>query len=137
MRAHPFEDTDSIEIPKANLRNLLKDLLQVNRHIAASLETDDTEQVTKTMVDIRRLTLEERMAYYIKNRVKNAREAITTFEGIEITPHYSFEDCPDIDILIVPSAEHNMDTDLEDERLINFVIRFKCLGSQFLPPFCT
>lgn len=73
MRAHPFEDTDSIEIPKANLRNLLKDLLQVNRHIAASLETDDTEQVTEAMIDIRRLTLEERMTYYIENRIDNQR----------------------------------------------------------------
>jgi len=46
---------------------------------------------------------------------------ITTFEGITITPHYSFENCPPIDILIVPSAEHNMDSDLKDEKLINFV----------------
>ncbi|OAN95763.1 hypothetical protein A8B74_15430 [Sulfitobacter geojensis] len=73
MRAHPFEDIDSIEIPKASLRNLLKDLLQVNRHIAASLATDDTEQVTETMIDIRRLTLEERLTYYIKYRIDNQR----------------------------------------------------------------
>lgn len=53
--------------------------------------------------------------------VSPTKAPITTFEGIEITPHYSFEDCPPIDILIVPSAEHNMDTDLEDETLINFV----------------
>lgn len=53
--------------------------------------------------------------------VSPTKEPITTFEGIEITPHYSFEDCPAIDILIVPSAEHNMDTDLEDETLISFV----------------
>ncbi len=48
-------------------------------------------------------------------------EPIVTFEGITITPHYSFDNTPDIDILVVPSAQHNMDSDLEDEVLINFV----------------
>jgi len=48
-------------------------------------------------------------------------EPIVTFEGITVTPHYSFENTPEIDVLVVPSAEHNMDSDLEDEVLINFV----------------
>jgi len=48
-------------------------------------------------------------------------EPIVTFEGITITPHFSFKDAPDIDVLVVPSAEHNMDTDLENENLINWV----------------
>lgn len=48
-------------------------------------------------------------------------EPIVTFEGITITPHYSFENTPDIDVLVVPSAQHNMGSDLEDEVLINFV----------------
>jgi hypothetical protein len=73
MRAHPFEDTDSIDIPKANFRNLLKDILQANRHIAANLETTASEQVTSSMIDIRKLSLEERMAYYVKNRIDNQR----------------------------------------------------------------
>ena len=54
-------------------------------------------------------------------------DPIVTFEGITVTPHYSFEDAPDIDVLVVPSAEHNMDSDLEDEVLINWVKR---AGSQ-------
>lgn len=53
--------------------------------------------------------------------VSPTHEPIVTFEGITVTPHFSFEDVPDIDILVVPSAEHNMDTDLEDVNLINFV----------------
>ena len=73
MRAHPFEDTSSIEIPTANFRNLLKDILQANRHIAASLETPVTEQVTASMVEIRKLPLDERMDYYVKNRIDNQR----------------------------------------------------------------
>lgn len=73
MRAHPFEDTSTIDIPKANFRKLLKDLLQVNRYIAANLETDDSEQVTSAMIDIRGLTLDERMAYYVTNRIGSQR----------------------------------------------------------------
>lgn len=48
---------------------------------------------------------------------------ITTFEGLKIIPDYSFENdsLPVIDILIVPSARHSMDSDLENEKLIEFV----------------
>ena len=50
-------------------------------------------------------------------------DTITTFEGLRLIPDYGFGDdsLPDIDILVVPSAEHNMDTDLENEALISFV----------------
>jgi len=55
--------------------------------------------------------------------VSNKKELITTFEGLRITPDYSFEtdSLPPIDILVVPSAKHSMDTDLENEKLIEFV----------------
>lgn len=46
---------------------------------------------------------------------------VTTFEGLVLTPHHSFETAPPIDILVVPSAEHNLDTDLENEELIRWV----------------
>ncbi len=46
---------------------------------------------------------------------------ITTFEGLEIEPHFSFANAPPIDILVVPSAEHSMDSDLENEELIEWV----------------
>lgn len=50
-------------------------------------------------------------------------DTITTFEGLKILPDYSFESevLPQIDILVVPSAEHNMDSDLENDVLINWV----------------
>ena len=67
--------------------------------------------------------------------VSPTKDKITTFEGIELIPHYSFEDCPPVDILIVPSAEHNMDTDLEDELLINFV-KEKGEQAQFVMSLC-
>lgn len=53
--------------------------------------------------------------------VSPSKDVITTFEGIRIIPDYSFDNAPEIDVLVVPSAEHNLDTDLEDERLIGFV----------------
>ncbi len=46
---------------------------------------------------------------------------VTTFEGLVIDAHHSFADAPPIDVLVVPSAEHNMDTDLENEELISWV----------------
>ena len=46
---------------------------------------------------------------------------VRSFEGLEIEAHYSFADAPPIDVLVVPSAEHNMDSDLENEELIAWV----------------
>ena len=46
---------------------------------------------------------------------------ITSFEGIRILPDYGFDDVPDLDILVVPSAEGSMDRDLHDERLLDWV----------------
>ena len=49
-------------------------------------------------------------------------ELVTSFEGMRIIPDYSYlSSHPDIDILVVPSAEHHLDTDLEDNELIDWV----------------
>ena len=48
-------------------------------------------------------------------------EPVTTFEGLEITPHHGFDDVPEIDILVVPSAEGSMSADLENEEMISWV----------------
>ncbi len=55
--------------------------------------------------------------------VSEKMDTVTSFEGLRILPDYSFEsdDLPEIDILVVPSAEHNMDTDLENDVLIDWV----------------
>jgi transcriptional regulator GlxA family with amidase domain len=55
--------------------------------------------------------------------VSESTEPITTFEGLKIIPEYSFvkDSLPPIDILIVPSAKHSMDSDLDNEALIDFV----------------
>jgi transcriptional regulator GlxA family with amidase domain len=50
---------------------------------------------------------------------------VTTFEGVRILPDFSYRDenLPKIDILVVPSAEHHLDTDLDNKELIDFVKR--------------
>jgi transcriptional regulator GlxA family with amidase domain len=48
-------------------------------------------------------------------------EPVTTFEGLVIAPHYGFDDAPEIDILVVPSAEGSMDADLQNEEMIAWV----------------
>jgi len=55
--------------------------------------------------------------------VANTDDAVRTFEGIRILPDFNYlkDSLPKIDILVVPSAEHHLDTDLEDEKMIAFV----------------
>ncbi len=55
--------------------------------------------------------------------VANTLEPITSFEGVRILPDfdYTVDPIPKIDILVVPSAEHHLDTDLEDAAMIDFV----------------
>ena len=47
--------------------------------------------------------------------VSPTEETITTYEGIRIIPDFSFDSdsLPEFDVLIVPSAVNNLDTDLE------------------------
>ena len=55
--------------------------------------------------------------------VANTLLPITTFEGLRILPDFDYtkDSLPRIDILVVPSAEHHMDSDLEDTVLLDFV----------------
>lgn len=55
--------------------------------------------------------------------VANTDDAITTFEGMRILPDFNYlkDSLPKIDILVVPSAEHHLDTDLENKAMIDFV----------------
>lgn len=46
---------------------------------------------------------------------------VVTFEGLVIRPHYGFDDVPEIDLLVVPSAEGSMSTDLEDAEMMTWV----------------
>ncbi|GMN09536.1 DJ-1/PfpI family protein [Croceitalea sp. MTPC9] len=55
--------------------------------------------------------------------VANTLNPITSFEGVRILPDFDYtqDSIPKIDILVVPSAEHHLDTDLNDTVMLNFV----------------
>ena len=62
---------------------------------------------------------------------------VTTFEGMQILPDYGYltDSIPTIDILVVPSAEHHLDTDLENAEMINWV-RAVGEGATFITSHC-
>lgn len=60
---------------------------------------------------------------------------VTTFEGLRLKPDYSIQNAPRIDVLAVPSALHNMDTDLEDEAVLQF-IRERGEQAKYVISFC-
>lgn len=57
--------------------------------------------------------------------VANTTDPITTFEGIRLLPDFDYtkDSIPKINILVVPSAEHHLDTDLNDTTMLSFVKR--------------
>ncbi len=69
--------------------------------------------------------------------VANTDDAIRTFEGLRIIPDFNYlgDALPKIDILVVPSAEHHLDSDLEDEAMINFVKQVD-KEAQFITSHC-
>ncbi len=62
---------------------------------------------------------------------------IRTFEGLVFQPDYSYagDSFPKIDVLVVPSAEHHLDSDLEDREMIDFVRR-KGDAAQYVVSLC-
>ncbi|GAB7257797.1 DJ-1/PfpI family protein [uncultured Polaribacter sp.] len=69
--------------------------------------------------------------------VANTNEAITTFEGMRVLPDYNYlkDKLPKIDILVVPSAEHHLDTDLDDTKMIDFV-KLAAKDASFITSHC-
>jgi len=54
--------------------------------------------------------------------IAKTMDVVTSFEGIRMIPDFSYRgEYPQIDILVVPSAEHHLDTDLDDQELIDFI----------------
>lgn len=69
--------------------------------------------------------------------VADTDEAVRSFEGLRILPDFNYmtDTLPKIDILVVPSAEHHLDTDLENEDLLHF-IRKVAAEAQFITSHC-
>jgi len=55
--------------------------------------------------------------------VADKYEPVVSFEGIRLLPDFNYltDEMPKIDILVVPSAEHHLDSDLENKAMIDFV----------------
>lgn len=69
--------------------------------------------------------------------VADTDQPIVSFEGMRILPDFNYlkDSLPKIDILVVPSAEHHLDTDLENETMINFVKKVGA-NAQFVTSHC-
>lgn len=46
---------------------------------------------------------------------------VRSFEGMTVRVDYSFDNVPDIDILVVPAAEGHLGSDLENDKLLDWV----------------
>ncbi len=62
---------------------------------------------------------------------------VKTFEGMRILPDFNYlrDSLPNIDILVIPSAEHHLDTDLENEIMLDFVRRTS-RNAEFVTSHC-
>ena len=62
---------------------------------------------------------------------------VRTFEGLNLIPDYSYnhDALPKIDILVVPSAEHHLDTDLQDSIMLDFV-KHTAKNAEFVTSHC-
>ena len=104
-----------------------KPVLKPNRYNAAFLIMDGVYNTELTApFDIFQHTIfREGIKSMNVFTVANTNDVITSFEGMRIIPDYNYlkDELPKIDILIIPSAEHHLDTDLEDTKMIDFVKR--------------
>jgi transcriptional regulator GlxA family with amidase domain len=67
--------------------------------------------------DVYKHTGEDANVYF----VAQSMDPITTYEGAHIYPDYTFDDAPQPDILVVPSGNHSMDTDLQNDAYIGYI----------------
>lgn len=69
--------------------------------------------------------------------VANTLKPVTTFEGIRLLPDFNYleDEMPVWNILVVPSAEHHLDTDLEDTAMLDFVKK-TASTAQFVSSHC-
>ena len=118
---------ESNEVEKEVLQVKLFPKLEKDRYNVAFLIMDGTFNTELTApFDIFQHTIfRENIKAMNVFTVANTDQAITTFEGMRILPDYNYlkDSLPKIDILVVPSAEHHLDSDLEDIAMIDFVKR--------------
>ena len=117
----------SKEILKQIVKEKVFPKLEKNRYNVAFLIMDGTFNTELTApFDIFQHTIfRENIKAMNVFTVANTDKPITTFEGMRILPDFNYltDSLPKIDILVVPSAEHHVDSDLEDTAMIDFVKR--------------
>lgn len=69
--------------------------------------------------------------------VAQSLDVVRSFEGLRILPDFDFtaDDLPVIDILVIPSAEHHLDSDLENETMISWVQKV-AIEAMFVTSHC-
>ncbi|MGM5469858.1 DJ-1/PfpI family protein [Flavobacteriaceae bacterium LMO-SS05] len=113
--------------PQAGVQHNSKQLpnLEPNRYNVAFLIMNGTynTELTAPFDIFQHTVFRDRIKAMNVFTVANTDDPITTFEGMRILPDFNYtkDTLPKIDILVVPSAEHHLDTDLEDETMLNFI----------------
>ena len=125
--------------PKTSLQAKVLPKLEPNRYNVAFLIMDGVYNTELTApYDIFQHTIfREGIKAMNVFTVANTDLPITTFEGMRLLPDFNYitDKLPQIDILVVPSAEHHLDTDLEDEAMLNFVKKVD-KEAQFITSHC-
>ncbi len=125
--AHNKEDigNENTSAPKAVLKTKVFPKLEPNRYNVAFLIMEGVYNTELTApFDIFQHTMfRENIKAMNVFTVANTDEPIKTFEGMRLLPDFNYltDQLPNIDILVIPSAEHHLDTDLDDKAMINFV----------------
>ena len=129
-------DTISTKATKQEQRHLSK--LEPNRYNVAFLIMDGVYNTEFTApFDIFQHT-QYRKGIKAMNTftVANTLDPIKSFEGVRFLPDFNYltDSIPKIDILVVPSAEHHLDTDLKDTAMLKtWLIAF---GHFFVTSHC-
>lgn len=125
LSCNSVEKKDLIDEVPASEKTKLLPKLEPNRYNVAFLIMEGTFNTELTApYDIFQHTIfRDSIKAMNVFTVANTDNAITTFEGMRILPDFNYvkDKLPKIDILVVPSAEHHLDSDLDDEVMINFV----------------
>ena len=84
MRAAPYADDISMQVPNANFRNMLTQIIKSNNELGEIVQAHQStgEQITATMQDIRSMNLEDRKSYYLEHRIDEQRQWYATKASI-------------------------------------------------------